>query len=167
MNIIFYCPHCIQKIEAPAEYSGSEIICPTCQKTLICPEQENVQPKKGSPSMKEIFKNAGKFYWQSCPHCNEFVKIEQYLDGYEVSCPKCKQDFIAQNQNKNQCQVEYKFQIFEFDEIPQGLSALAADGWEVVSQSTIFLSEGSAGLLGISGGTRTEGIGYTLKRFKN
>ena len=46
------------------------------------------------------------------------------------------------------------------------LSAQAAEGWHVVSQSTVFLSETSGGLLGIAGRTRQEGILYTLEREK-
>lgn len=43
MDIIFTCPHCDQKIEAPKNYAGTEILCPTCQNAIICPESENAK----------------------------------------------------------------------------------------------------------------------------
>ena len=57
-------------------------------------------------------------------------------------------------------------EVDDTEKMSKKLSAQAAEGWHVVSQSTVFLSETSGGLLGIAGGTRQEGILYTLEREK-
>jgi TM2 domain-containing membrane protein YozV/DNA-directed RNA polymerase subunit RPC12/RpoP len=44
MDIIFYCPECGQKIEAPEEYRGVEVVCPTCNNTILVPIKRNNAP---------------------------------------------------------------------------------------------------------------------------
>lgn len=39
-NFKFSCPSCGQKILGHTSFSGSEISCPTCQKTLTVPQRE-------------------------------------------------------------------------------------------------------------------------------
>ena len=46
MDIVFYCPECNQKIEAPEVYANREILCPTCKKTIVVPKEENIQPQE-------------------------------------------------------------------------------------------------------------------------
>lgn len=47
MDIIFYCPHCDQKIEAPSPYARKNILCPNCRAEIIVPftssENTNIQ----------------------------------------------------------------------------------------------------------------------------
>ena len=47
MDIIFYCPHCDQKIQAPSPYAGKNILCPNCRAEIIVPftssENTNIQ----------------------------------------------------------------------------------------------------------------------------
>jgi DNA-directed RNA polymerase subunit RPC12/RpoP len=38
MDLIFKCPHCDQEMEVDASGSGTEIECPSCNRTIIIPE---------------------------------------------------------------------------------------------------------------------------------
>ncbi len=77
MNIIFTCPHCDQKIEAPKIYAGTEILCPTCQNAIICPEPEaqkmtTLPIKKTSVQISSSSKSSQKTNKEPAPF-NEVV----------------------------------------------------------------------------------------------
>ena len=58
-TIHFSCDHCGQSIEAPKEYQGIVLDCPTCQQKTLCPPvSERFQRKSAF-----IFKAAWKVAW--------------------------------------------------------------------------------------------------------
>lgn len=118
-----------------------------------------------------------------CPNCNgevcffendilEFSEAEKRKkEANEREAYVARQREIGRlNQQKKQerAKTEYRFVVLAIEDVEKKLNNLwINEGWQVVSQSTVFLSELSAGLGGISAGARTEGIAYTLKREKN
>ena len=116
-------------------------------------------------------------YVADCPFCKKPVKVPKHLVALTAICPHCskeicfsEKELIENKENlirEERMKTEYSFIILKFDEVETSLNHLwQEEGWQVVSQSTVFLSETSAGMFGCSGSTRTEGIAYTLKREK-
>jgi hypothetical protein len=109
------------------------------------------------------------FFFQ-CPNCQNEIKADSSWVGQEAECPFCLKNCVVPAERKAlSASKEYKVIMLEVDDtekLSKKLSAQAAEGWHDVSQSTVFLSEASGGLMGFSGGTRQEGILYTLEREK-
>lgn len=61
-TIHFSCDHCGQSIEAPKEYQGIVLDCPTCQQKTLCPQLEPVL-KRFQRTIAVIFKAAWKVVW--------------------------------------------------------------------------------------------------------
>ena len=61
-TIHFSCDHCGQSIEAPKEYQGIVLDCPTCQQKTLCPQPEPVL-KRFQRKIAVIFKAAWKVVW--------------------------------------------------------------------------------------------------------
>ena len=117
-----------------------------------------------------------------CPFCNVTVEISKESLNQIVICPNCKEEVCFSEEDlvdaerarivsekakidAERARIEYRFLILEFDNIEYTLNRLWRDeGWQVISQSTVFLSESNLGVGGFSGGTRKEGIAFTLKR---
>ena len=117
-----------------------------------------------------------------CPFCNVPVEISKESLNQIVICPNCKEEICFSEEDlvdaerartvlekakiaAERARVEYRFLILELDNVEYTLNRLWRDeGWQVVSQSTVFLSESSLGVGGFSGSTRKEGIAFTLKR---
>lgn len=78
MDIVFYCPHCDQKIEAPSPYAGKNILCPNCKKEITVPsassENTNIQleteKEDENDSISEAISNNNQ---SSPPQYNEVV----------------------------------------------------------------------------------------------
>ncbi len=130
-------------------------------------------------------------YTAFCPLCNSAVEFSSDLLDKIIVCSNCKEEIvfsenyiidflevarkeeelkreaIRQRKREERAQTEYCFIILKFNDIDKTLNNLwLNEGWQVVSQSTVFLSESSSGFGGLSSGSRTEGIAYTLKREK-
>lgn len=55
--------------------------------------------------------------------------------------------------------------VVEFKDAEEIINHLwQSEGWYVVSQSTVFLSESSGGWGGLSAGTKTEGLALVFRR---
>lgn len=129
-------------------------------------------------------------YDVTCPHCSKVLSIsEENFDNICV-CPYCHkeidftQDDIAfdetlreeenrllLNENKKVLGMQsrkksrFKFVIAKFDEVEGLINMLyQKEGWYVISQSTVFLSETSGGIGGFGAGTREEGIAMILRK---
>ena len=61
-TIHFSCNHCGQSIEAPKQYRGIVLDCPTCQQKTLCPPPEPVL-KRLQRTIPVIFKSAWKVAW--------------------------------------------------------------------------------------------------------
>lgn len=112
-------------------------------------------------------------FFFNCPFCHNQIKAKTSWRGKTAECPFCKSNCVVPLEESasspDSAEIEYKVVILEVgntDKMSMELNKYAADGWQVVSQSTVFLSETSAGLMGLAGGTRQEGILYTLCRKK-
>lgn len=119
-----------------------------------------------------------------CPFCNTPVEISNEFINQIVVCPHCKEEICFSEEElvdaerakiiaekakieAERSKTEYRFLILELDKIEYTLNRLwREDGWQVVSQSTVLLSESSLGVGGFSAGTKKEGIAFTLKREK-
>ena len=108
-------------------------------------------------------------FFFNCPFCHNQIKAKTSWRGKTAECPFCKSNCVVPLEESapspDSAEIEYKVVILEVgntDKMSMELNKYAADGWQVVSQSTVFLSETSAGLMGLAGGTRQEGILYTL-----
>lgn len=77
MDIIFTCPHCDQKIEVSEIYAGTEILCPTCQNAIICPEPETQKvdctPVKKTSVQNSLYSNPHKKTYKEPAPFNEVV----------------------------------------------------------------------------------------------
>ena len=111
-------------------------------------------------------------FFFNCPFCHNEIKAKTSWRGKTAECPFCKSNCIVPLENSavlpvsTSAEMEYKAVILEIKstgEMSRELNKYASEGWHVVSQSTVFLSE-TSGLMGLSGGTRQEGILYTLCR---
>ena len=113
-------------------------------------------------------------FFFNCPFCHNQIKAKTSWRGKTAECPFCKSNCVVPLENSavppvSAAEGKYKVVILEVgntDKMSMELNKYASDGWQVVSQSTVFLSETSAGLMGLAGGTRQEGILYTLCRKK-
>lgn len=111
-------------------------------------------------------------FFFNCPVCHNEIKAKTSWRGKTAECPFCKSNCVVPLENSavppvsTSAEMEYKAVILEIKstgEMSRELNKYASEGWHVVSQSTVFLSE-TSGLMGLSGGTRQEGILYTLCR---
>ena len=114
-------------------------------------------------------------FFFTCPNCQNEIKAQTEWIGQTAECPFCLKSCVVPEklslQKKETAVPQTEYQVLLLDiEHPQAmaekLNAQAKKGWQVVSQSTIFLSETSPGILGLGNGERQEGILYTLKREK-
>lgn len=176
MSFIFTCPVCKKEIKAEDEWIGQAAECPHCLTTMVirksAPTLKKAEENQSvvnftNATTKDIWKYAGETFPQMCPKCHNVVSVDFLSQGMEVECPGCKHSFTAQRPSAAPGKIEYKTAVIEIDEpdkMAEKLNLYAKDGWIVVSQSTIFLSEGGVGFLGIESGTRKEGILYTFKK---
>lgn len=175
MSFIFTCPACKKEIKSEEEWIGRSGQCPHCLAAVVIPRPAATTKKAeekpiinfANATTKDIWKYAGKTFPQMCPKCHNVVSVEFLSQGMEVECPGCKHSFTAQRSSAAPGKIEYKTAVIEIDEpdkMAEQLNLYAKDGWLVVSQSTIFLSEGEVGFFGIESGTRKEGILYTFKK---
>ena len=107
-------------------------------------------------------------YEVTCPHCSkDFFISEEHLDNIFV-CPHCNEELCFSKdgfETKPQRKSSFKFIIAQFDEVEEILNMLyRQEGWYVVSQSTVFLSETSGGIGGFGAGTREEGLALILRK---
>ena len=114
-------------------------------------------------------------FFFNCPVCHNEIKAKTSWRGKTAECPFCKSNSVVPLENSvvppvsSSDEMEYKVVILEVKstgDMSSELNKYASDSWHVVSQSTVFLSETSNGLPGLSGGIRQEGILYTLCRKK-
>lgn len=175
MSFFFTCPGCKREIKAEEDWIGQAAECPHCLATVVIREPPEVTKKiEEKPivnftnaTIKDIWKYGGKTFPQMCPKCHNVVSVEFLSQGMEVECPECKHSFAAQRQSSAPGKIEYKTAVIEIDkpdEMSEKLNLYAKDGWLVVSQRTIFLSEGMVGFGGIGVGTKCEAILYTFKK---
>lgn len=111
-----------------------------------------------------------------CPFCQQEIKAKTSWRGQTAECPFCKESCVVPDKTEPSVpssgrfpEREYKVVILEVAAAPEmtrQLNLYVREGWRVISQSTIFISETSAGLMGLGGGTKQEGILYTLEREK-
>lgn len=109
-------------------------------------------------------------FFFNCPFCHNEIKAKTSWRGKTAECPFCKSSCVVPlektvDSSSSAVDEKYKVVIIEVGntgKMSEELNKYVADGWQVVSQSTVFLSETSGGLMGLSGGTRQEGILYTL-----
>ena len=101
-------------------------------------------------------------------NCREEICFsEEDFAEEEKRLAAIRREKIKKQAQLERIKTEYCFIILKFADVEETLNRLWQDeGWQVVSQSTVFLSESSGGIGGFSAGTRTEGIAYTLKREK-
>lgn len=86
-----------------------------------------------------------------CRFCKSSIPVEA------IKCAHCG-EFILEKRKI------YKCLVLKFNDAEEFLNTLSFDGWEVVSHSTVFLSESSIGIWGASGSTREEGIAVILSK---
>ena len=99
-----------------------------------------------------------------CPHCEKFYEVEEELAEEIVKCPGCKEEFFVEKYVEPEPRRIYKFLILKFEDVEDTINQFATDDWEVISHSTVFLSENSGGLWGVSAGTREEGLSIILSK---
>ena len=152
------CPFCNSAIEFSIDLLDTIILCPCCKEEICFSENDIIE-----------FSEAGKKRIETKKREEEARQKE--IQAQQRIAEVAKQKEIARlNQQKKQerCKTEYRFIVLKFEDVETTLNRLwRNEGWQVVAQSTVFLSETSASLGGIGGGTKTEGIAYTLKREKD
>ena len=138
------CPFCNSAIEFSIDLLDTIVLCPVCQEE-ICLSKNDIIDFSEAKRREEKFQQ-------------ENVEIEKR------ELLKLKQ--LKEKQKRSR--TEYRFIVLKFEDVETTLNHLwHNEGWQVVAQSTVFLSETSASLGGLGGGTKTEGIAYTLKREKD
>ena len=101
----------------------------------------------------------------SCPHCGQHYEIEDSDVGREIDCMHCGRRFSFRKGEAappERTQLKVKFVILAFDRVEAELNRLYAEGWHVVSQSTVFWKEESKPLRGEA--AREERIAFVLSR---
>ena len=137
------CPLCNSAIEFSIDLLDTIILCPCCKEEICFSEKDIIE---FSEAVKKRI---------------EAKKIEEEVKQKQA------QQRIAERKKQERFKQEYRFIILKFEEIENTLNHLLHnEGWQVVSQSTVFLSETSAGFGSLERGTKTEGIAYTLKKEK-
>ena len=142
-NQTAFCPLCNSAVEFSSDLLDKIIVCSNCKEEIVFSENDIIDFLEVVRKEEELKREA--------------ARKEEEL----------KREAIRQRKREERAQTEYCFIILEFSDIGKTLNNLwLNEGWQVVSQSTVFLSESSAGFGGLSNGSRTEGIAYTLKREK-
>ena len=105
-------------------------------------------------------------YAVTCPHCSKELFIsEEHFDNVCV-CPRCNKEMIFTMDDiktESQRKSSFKFVVAKFDEVEELINTLyKQEGWYVVSQSTVFLSE-TPGIF-TSTSTREEGLALILRK---
>ena len=101
----------------------------------------------------------------SCPHCGQHYEIEESDVGREIECMHCGRRFPLRKCEEpppEQMPLKVKFVILPFDRVEAELNRLYAEGWHVVSQSTVFWKEESRPFRGEA--AREERIAFVLSR---
>ena len=107
-------------------------------------------------------------YAVTCPHCSKSLFIsEEHFDNICV-CPHCNEELCFTKddiETEPQRKSRFKFVIAKFDDVERIVNTLyKEEGWYVVSQSTVFLSETSGGIGGFGAGTREEGLALIFRK---
>ena len=99
----------------------------------------------------------------SCPHCGQRYEIEGTDVGREIDCMHCGKRFELRKCEEAPPEPrKVKFVILPFDRVEAELNRLYAEGWHVVSQSTVFWKEESRPFRGEA--AREERIAFVLSR---
>ena len=123
-----------------------DVTCPHCSKTLSISE--------------ENFDNICV-----CPHCHKEIDFTRDDIALEESLREEEDELLSRANRvllkQSQRKSRFKFVIARFDEVEGLLNLLyREEGWYVISQSTIFLSETP----GFASSTREEGLALILRR---
>lgn len=113
-------------------------------------------------------------YSVNCPICQMPLTLSnEHLDK-KCQCPHCHEEICfsqgdlmrsGMRQARRRIDAEFKFIVVKFNEAEQVINSLyCSEGWYVISQSTIFLGETSAGWGGLGAATREEGLALILRR---
>ena len=146
-NLAANCPFCNTSIKITKELVNQVVICPNCNEE-VC------------------FSDDDLFDIDSLEKTRHLAEI-QLAEAQQAEAKRAAAAKRLAEIQYQRSQTEYRFIILEFDKIENTLNYLwQHEGWQVVSQSTVFLSENSVGIGGFAGSTRKEGIAYTLKREK-
>ena len=86
MNIRFECKTCAQHIEAPEQYVGTEVICPSCKAPLVVPSLSTLAPSPHPAAPDIVF---------SCHHCGQRLVVDASCAGIHTNCPSCATELIV------------------------------------------------------------------------
>ena len=107
-------------------------------------------------------------YAVTCPHCSkDFFISEEHFDNVFV-CPHCNEELCFTRddiETVTQRKSKFNFLIVKFDDVERIVNSLyREEGWYVISQSTVFLSESSGSIAGFGAGTREEGLALIFRK---
>jgi len=156
------CPFCNSAIEFSIDLLDTIVLCPVCQEEICLSKNDIID-------FSEAKRREEKFQQEKAEiEKRELLKLKQ-LKEKKAEIEKRELLKLKQLKEKQErSRTEYRFIVLKFEDVETTLNHLwHNEGWQVVAQSTVFLSETSASWGGLGGGTKTEGIAYTLKREKD
>ena len=107
-------------------------------------------------------------YEATCPHCSKTLFIPEENLYTSCVCPHCNEEICFTRDDaeaESRRKSKFKFVIAKFDDVERIVNTLyKEEGWYVVSQSTVFLSETSGGIGGFGAGTREEGLALIFRK---
>ncbi len=157
------CPFCNTSMDIPKELINQIVLCPNCKEELCFSEEDFIEFQKKSDQIEvQKIEAEERLEAQKTEELKQKIEAEERLEAQKTEELKQKIEAIERSERTK---TEYRFLILKIEEIESTLNRLwLNEGWHVVSQSTVFLSEQSLGIGSFTGSTRTEGIAYTLKR---
>lgn len=175
----FHCPHCGQPIEADDRLKNQISQCPTCGKNIIINQPNDRFDIFLCDYCKTICSREKEFreLTYKCEKCKkkfspilgkwalqqEKIEEEKNLKEQELK----RQEQLLELHQKQQVwsKTSYKVLILKFNEAEKIINMLAhQEGWRVISHSTVFLSESTAGFGGFEAATRKEGLAVILQK---
>ncbi len=137
------CSHCSQKLTISEEQIDSIYVCPHCHEELCFSMEDIEMERKMQKELEE--------------------KIQEENNRIREENIRIQEENIRSLKIQSRRKTSFKFVIAKFNEVEKIVNSLyQEDGWYVVSQSTVFLSESSEVIFGT--GRREEGLALIFRK---
>lgn len=86
------CPQCTAVLTVNRDDVGQSVVCPYCQSTYVCVEQQNLEPPAAPPSSKLLIPRE----LEPCPRCTAVNTVASEYVGMPIECPFCKTVYLGE-----------------------------------------------------------------------
>ncbi len=145
MNYDVTCPHCSQKLTISEEHIDNICLCPHCHEE-VCFNMEDIELEKKMQMDLE-------------------KKIQEENNRIREKNIRIQEENKRRLKMQSRRKTSFKFIIAKFNDVERIVNMLYwEEGWYVISQSTVFLSESSGSIGGFGSGRREEGLALILRK---